>query len=63
MAVVYLTDHPRYAGTLDHLDRIRLSVVAGILAHGHEDQRQMLRDFIDDQPIAGLLQALEVANG
>lgn len=60
MAVVYLTDHPRYTGTLDHLDRMRLSVVLGILSNGTEDQRQTVRDFIDDQPIAGLLQALEV---
>jgi len=65
MTVAYLTDHPRYAGTsrLDHLDRIRLSVVAGILAHGTPEQRQTLRDYLDDQPLSGLLQSLEVAHG
>lgn len=56
MAVVHLTDHPRYAGTLDHLDRIRLAIVLGILSNGTEDQRQTVRDFIDDQPIAALLE-------
>lgn len=51
MTVAYLTDHPRFTGTLEHLDVIRLRIIQAILSHGSDEQRQVLRDFIDDQPL------------
>lgn len=56
MTVAYLTDHPRFTGTLGHLDMIRLRIAQAILSHGTPEQRQTLRDYLDDQPLAGLLQ-------
>lgn len=61
MTVAYLSDHPRFTGTLDHLDMIRLRIAQAILSHGTPEQRQTLRDYLDDQPLAGLLQ--EVGHG